>query len=209
VHGHNIFIKIEHIKNAFERNLQTKEYERTWERRIEKAQAQADAWNARNINAQKASAYTGNIPLLSNIAGAIGTAFQDSQYMQAAQLDRQYNEALYQESIDLSRDLFNMQLENIKSQPAIPSKITTIDSKFLDGVYLEYYSTNDTEKEAINKFYKYNGNRIDAYGFFSEYWGWFIRGKIIKSENYNQPEVDELNRRLQNGIFTMEEYNYD
>lgn len=188
--------------NAFERQLQGREYERTWERRVEEAQARSDSWNARSISSQKARAYTGNIPIISSIAAAIGTAWQDQNYMAAAQLDREYNEALYQEGMSLSRDLFEYQLENIKSQPLIPSKVTTIDCKFLDGIYLEFYSTNDTELNAIRNFYKYNGNRIDDYGTFATYWGPFVRGKIIISLNYTQPEIDELNRRLSMGVFT-------
>lgn len=188
--------------NAFERQMQGREYERSWERQVEQAQAKSDEWNARNISAQKAQTYTGNIPIISNIAGAIGTAWVDQNYMEAAQMDRAYNEALYQEGMSLSRDLFNYQLENIKSQPQIPSKVTTIDCKFLDGVYLEYYSTNETELNAIAKFYEYNGNRIDDYGSFADYWGNFVKGKIIISIHYTQPEIDELNRRLSMGIFT-------
>lgn len=188
--------------NAFERQLQGREYERSWERRVEQAQAKSDEWSARNISSQKAQTYTGNLPIISSIAGAIGSAFTDNNYMEAARVDRQYNEALYQEGMSLSRDLFEYQLENIKSQPLIPSKVTTIDAKFLDGVYLEFYSTNETELNAIAKFYEYNGNRIDDYGTFADYWGNFVRGKIIISLNYTQPEIDELNRRLSMGVFT-------
>lgn len=193
--------------NAFERQMQGREFERGWERRIEQAQAKSDEWNARNISSQKARTYTGNLPIVSGVAGAIGTAWQDENYMRAAQLDREYNEALYQEGLSISRDLFEYQLENIKAQPGIPSKVTTLDCKTLDGVYLEFYSTNDTELQAISGFYKYNGNRIDSYGTFEDYWGWFVRGKLIISNNYTQPEVDELNRRLSMGIFT--EVSYD
>lgn len=188
--------------NIFERELQGREFERTWERRIEQAQRKADEWSGRNISSQKARTYTGNLPIVSSVAGAIGAGFIDETYMQMAQLDRQYNEAVYQEGMSLSRDMFEYQMENIQSQPNIPSKITTIDVKFLDGVYLEFYSTNDTELLAIQNYYKYNGNRIDAYGTFSNYWGWFVKGKIIISDNYTQPEIDEINRRLDMGIFT-------
>ena len=193
-------------QNAFNRQIQGREFERNWERKVEQAQMKADEWTARNISAQKAQTYTGNLPVLSGIAGAIGTAWKDEGYIQAAQMDRAYNEALYQESLSLARDNFQYQIENIQSQPLIPSKVTTIDVKFLDGVYLEYYSTNPTEKLAIESFYRYNGNRIDCYSNFASYYGWFVRGKIIKSNNYTQPEIDELNRRLGMGIFT--EVNY-
>lgn len=190
------------FQNTFEREIQGREFERSWERRIEQAQAKSDKWTARNISSQKAKTYTANLPIVSGIAGAVGTAFMDENYMKAAQLDREYNEALYQEGLSISRDLFSYQIDNIKSQPTIPSKLTTIDCKLLDGVYLEFYGTNDTELEAINNYYKYNGNRIDCYGTFSQYYGHFVRGKIIKSINYTQPEIDELNRRLSMGIFT-------
>lgn len=188
--------------NSFERQIQGREFERSWERKIEQAQAKSDEWTARNISAQKAQTYTANLPIISGIAGAIGTAFMDENYMKAAQLDREYNEALYQEGISLSRDMFEFQMENIQSQPLIPSRITTIDCKTLDGVYIEIYSTNESELNAINNFYRYNGNRIDSYGSFGQYYGHFVRGKIIKSINYTQPEIDELNRRLSMGIFT-------
>lgn len=189
-------------QNAFNLQIQTKEFERTWERRIEQEQAKADTWTARNISAQKASTYTGNLPLISNMASAFGTAFQDTTYMQMAQLDREYNEALYQKSLEVARTQFSYQIENIKSQPLIPNTITAIDIKMLDGIYLEYYSTNITEQQSISNFYKYNGNRIENYGNFATYWGPFIRGRIIISQNYTQPEIDELNRRLELGLFT-------
>lgn len=194
-------------QNIFDRQIQGREFERSWERQVEDAQKKADEWTSRNISAQKAQTYTGNLPILSGIAGAIGTAWKDEGYLQASATDRAYNEALYQEGLSLSRDLFSMQLENIKSQPQIPSKITTIDVKFMDGVYLEFYSTNSSELNSIRSFYKYNGNRVDAYGTFAQYWGWFVRGKIIISENYTQAEIDELNRRLNMGIFTEVSFN--
>lgn len=193
-------------ENVFNREIQGREFQRTWERKVEQANARSDEWNARSISAQKARTYTGNIPMISDISAAIGTAWADSAYMQAAAMDRQYNEAMYEEGLNQSRDLFRYQLDNIQSQPAIPSKITTIDCKFLDGIYLEFYSTNDTEKLAIKSYIKYNGNRIDDYGTFANYWGHFVRGKIIKTKNYTQPETDELNRRLQMGIYTEVKY---
>lgn len=196
-------------QNAFNRTIQGREFERTWERKVEEANMASEEWNARNISAQKARTYTGNLPIISDIAGAIGTAWKDSDYMAAVQMDLQYNEAMHTESISLARDQFNYQIDNIKSQPTIPSKITVIDSKLLDGIYLEYYSTNDTELSAIANFYKYNGNRIDDYGTFNDYWCWFVRGKIIKSQYYTQPEINELNIRLNTGIFTGEAFNND
>lgn len=189
-------------QNAFNLDLQTKDFERSWERRIEQAQKKADNWTARNISSEKFKMITGNQIGTSNIFGALGAAIKDPLYLQAAALDRQYNEATYQRTIEVANQTFEYQINNIKSQPLIPNTITAIDTKMLDGIYLEYYSTNDTELESINNYYVYNGNRIDNYGTFSDYWGQFVRGNIIISQKYTQPELDEINRRLELGIFT-------
>lgn len=190
-------------QNAFNLQVQTKEYERGWERQIEQAQAKSDIWTAVNISAERARTISGNIPIISNITAAIhGITNADTNYMQAAQLDRQYNEAMHQKSLEVSRTTFEYQMDNIKSQPLIPNTITAIDVKLLDGIYLEFYSTNSTELESIKNYYVNNGHRIDNYGTFAKYWGNFVRGKIIRSINYTQPEVDELNLRLQSGIYT-------
>ena len=50
----NYIYQNRNYQNAFERQIQGREFERTWERRVEQAQAKADEWNARNISAQKA-----------------------------------------------------------------------------------------------------------------------------------------------------------
>lgn len=202
-------------QRIFDRNIQSKAYARDWERRVEREQARSDEYNATVLANQQGRNLTGNIPIISTIAGLFsqgigqisGTDSAYNRYMSAAQLDRQYNQAMYEESVRLAQDQFKMQLENIQAQPIIPTNITTIDCKLLDGVYLEFYSTNSTEKKAISDFYKYNGNRIEAFGKFSTYYGWYVKGKIIKSVNYTQPEIDEVNRRLGAGIFT--EVSYD
>lgn len=185
----------------FNRQIQGREFERGWERDLEKAQMRADEWNARNLSAQKARAYTGNLPIIGSISGAIGTAFKDNTYMEMAALDREYNEALYQESVSLAEDMFSYQIDNIKNQAPVPTKITTLDNKLLDGIYIEEWDTNETERAAIERYYAYNGHRIDTFGVFNDYMGDFVKGKIIKSDKFNQPEFNELNRRLELGIY--------
>jgi len=193
--------------NIFEREIQGREFERGWERKVEQAQKAMDKITARNIEGQQVKNQLWNLPIISSIgAGLASSTGMNQDYLNAAATDRAYNEALYQEGISISRDMFNYQLDNVKSQPLLPSKITTIDCKLLDGVYLEYYSTNPTELAAIDNFYKYNGHRIDDFGTFSQYYGHFIKGRIIISQFYSQPEIEEINRRLEMGIFT--EVNY-
>ena len=193
--------------NIFEREIQGREFERGWERKVEQAQKAMDKITARNIEGSIAKNQLWNLPIISQIgAGLASSTSMNEDYLKAAATDRQYNEALYQEGISISRDMFNYQLDNVKSQPLIPSKITTIDCKLLDGVYLEFYSTNPTELAAIDNYYKYNGHRIDDFGTFSQYYGHFIKGRIIISSHYTQPEIDEINRRLEMGIFTEVSY---
>lgn len=192
------------FQSIFDRQVQGRELEQSWERRVEQAQAKADNWNARNISADRAKTYTGNLPIIGNVAGAIGTGFQNQDYMEASRLDREYAEALRQESMSMARDMFQMQNSNLKSQPSMPKSITTFDAKTLDGVYVELWGTNPTEMNAIAIYYENNGHRIDDYGTFEEYYGPFVRGRIIQSEYYTQPELNEINRRLEIGIYTEE-----
>lgn len=199
--------------SIFNREIQGREYQRKWERKIEQAQARSDQYNARNAANQEGRNAVGNIPIVGTIAGLFSQGLSQlggdnayTRYMAAAQLDRQYNEALYRESISLSQDLFNFQLDNIQSQPSIPSTITTIDCKLLDGIYLEFYSTNPTEKAAIEEYYRNNGNRISSFGTFRNYYGNFVRGRLLYPDHYTQPETDEINRRLEAGIFTEVQY---
>lgn len=189
-------------QNAFNLTIQTKEFERSWERRVEQAQKRADSDTAKAMTAERVKVWSGNLPILSNIYAAAFSGVEDQGYMNAANLDRQYNEAMYQKGIEVAKTNFEYQIDNIKSQPLIPNTITAIDVKLLDGVYLEFYSTNPTELDAIASFYFHNGNRIDNYGTFRQYWGGFIRGKIIRAINYTQPEIDEINRRLEMGLYT-------
>lgn len=190
------------FEKMFEREIQGREHERAWEKTIEKMQKRSDSVTAKNITAQQFQTGVGNLPIISGIAGAIGSGLEDRNYMMAAELDRSYNEAMYQEALSISRDMFSYQNENLQSAPTIPNSITAFDVKSLDGVYLEYYSTNETELAAIDKYYRNNGHRIDDYGTFNQYLGEFVRGKLIRTENYNEPETKELNRRLEIGVFT-------
>lgn len=189
-------------QNIFDREIKSKEVARSWQIKYENLSKKNERWQARLISSNKAKVFAPNDELYQSVFGSLGLAFKDKFYMDMAQLDRDYNLAMYTESVSLAKDMFSYQLDNIQSQPLTPSKVSSLDCKTLDGIYLEYYSTNDTEKIAIENYYKYNGNRIDCYGKFINYYGDFIKGKIIKSSSYNQPELFELNRRLELGIYT-------
>lgn len=192
------------FQSIFDRQIQGRELEQSWERRVEEAQAKADTWNAQNLSAEKAKTYTGNLPIVGNFVGMLGSAVPDSQYMEAARLDREYAEALRQESMSQARDMFKLQNGNLKSQPNIPKSITTFDVKSLDGIYFEVWGTNPTEQNAIRSYYENNGHRIDDYGTFEEYYNEFMRGYIVQSEHYTQPEIKEINVRLETGIYAEE-----
>lgn len=197
-------------ERIFNREMKGREYERGFERELEKAYAKSDEYVAKNLQNEYGRNTTGNIPIVSTVAGLFsqglgqipGTDSVYNRYMAAAATDRYYNEMVYRQSMDQARDLFNLQLENIKAQAPIPSTITTIDCKLLDGIYIEYYSTNETELNAIALFYFNNGNRIDSYGTFNNYYGGYVKGRLIRAMAYTQPEIEEVNRRLSLGIYT-------
>lgn len=192
-------------ENIFNRQQESRAVGRKWELKVESIQKKYEDQTARAVNQERIKNYAGG-GIIGRLVSPLGLIAGDPEYLESAKLDRAYNQAMYEEAFNLAQDMFDMQIENLQAQPSIPSRITTIDCKLLDGIYLEYWSTNSTEINAINNYYKYNGNRIDCYGTFRSYYGWFVRGKIIKSKNYTQPELNELNRRLELGIYTEVEY---
>ena len=63
--------------NIFERELQGREFERSWERRVEEANMAQEKWNAKNLTADRARAYSGNLPIISDLAAGMTYWFGD------------------------------------------------------------------------------------------------------------------------------------
>ena len=103
------------------------------------------------------------------------------------------NEALRNETLDYTKDLFGYNLGNIKAIPLTLSKISAFNENNKVFPVLEYYTCTDTEKEAYVNKIAYNGMTAmmistinDASGLN---WEYEINNKTIKSQNYIKARI--------------------
>ena len=107
------------------------------------------------------------------IAGATGGA-----------LDVQYNEMLRNEALDLTKDQFGYNLQNIQARPDTLAKVSSFDNNNRIWPVLEYYTCTSQEKEALVNKMRYNGMTIMRIGKILEFISdvpQYIKGKLIRN----------------------------
>lgn len=99
-------------------------------------------------------------------------------------VDYNMNEALRNEAMDYTKDLFGYQMDNIKALPDSLTKVNSFNPNNHLFPILEYYSATDEEKTALRRKILYNGmsiGRIDTLSKFknpSEIT--YLKGQIIE-----------------------------
>lgn len=125
------------------------------------------------------------------VAGAAGIA------------DVAINEALRNEALDLTKDQFNYNLQNIQAIPNTLAKVSTYDANNKVFPVLEYYTCTDQEKEIFKDKLKYNGMtvmRIDRMNNFITGNKDYIKGQIVRFEDIGDDAhvitvlADEMNK---------------
>ena len=133
------------------------------------------------------------------IGAVVGTAMSGA----AGAYDTYINELLRREALDLSKDQFNYNLQNIQALPYTLGKVSTFDYNNKIFPVLEFYTCTDQEKEIFRNKMTYNGMtimRIDKLINFKSNDLQFMKGKIIRftdlSEDYHKAAViaDEINK---------------
>lgn len=125
-----------------------------------------------------------------------------------------FDRELFNVDIQASRELFNYQLDNIKSQPNPITKLTSINSDFRVFPFIEIYDTTETDLKNFRNLIKFNGMTIMCMGKLEEYLKpndeTFFQASVIRfadfigKENSNQLVID-INRELETGIYITKE----
>ena len=132
---------------------------------------------------------------IGTMTGAVGGA-----------LDVQYNEMLRNEALDLTKDQFGYNLQNIQARPDTLAKVSSFDNNNRIWPVLEYYTCTSQEKEALVNKMRYNGMTIMRIGKILEFINdnpQYIKGKLIRNilivDDYHvlTAIADELNK----GVF--------
>lgn len=123
-------------------------------------------------------------------------------------------EGLYSEAVDYKKDMFGMQLENIKALPQGIARTTafTYNNKLFP--VLEYYTCTDEEKEAVANKIAWNGMTVGAVGKIKDYidnvWNYgdindkgYIKGSLIRFEDAEEDfhNVNAIADELFKGVY--------
>lgn len=136
-------------------------------------------------------------------AGAAGAILGGATSLAAGAFDVYANEKIRRDSLDLTKDQFNYNLENVRALPNTLAKVSAFDNNNKLFPILEYYSSTEQEKEIFKDKLRWNGMtimRIDkisnfAYGNFDYIKGRFIQLPDIYNDYHIANEIaNEFNK---------------
>ena len=205
-------IQNKNFQAMFDREVQNMEVQRKYERTSDIVGAIVGSATGAAAGAMAGSAAG---PIGMGVGAAVGGLASAAGGI----ADIAIKDALYNETLDYKRDMFNYSLGNIKALPQSIAKTTafTYNNKLFP--ILEYYTCTEEEKVAVANKIAWNGMIVGAIGTINDYidniWSatvdgttindkGYIKGKIIQLTNINEDYhmakaiADELNM----GVYT-------
>lgn len=127
---------------------------------------------------------TGNLGagLGAGVVGAIGSGI-------AGGFDIYYNRKLREDQLNLKRDLFSYNLQNIQALPMSVSKTGCLTNNNKLVPYIEYYTCTQEEKQILADKIKYEGMTVGATGLISDY---VAVGAGIENPMYIEADIIEI-----------------
>ena len=123
--------------------------------------------------------------------------------------DVYYNKQLRQEQMNLKKDLFKYNLQNIQAIPQSVSKTGCLTNNNKKVPYIEYYTCTETEKNILRQKIKWTGMTVGAMGVLNDYvsigggedGAQYIEADIIKIDmNEDYHITMEIARELSDGV---------
>lgn len=174
------------VSNAWANyQLSNKNYENIFNREIQNLQVQQKAQRIGDI-ASAVGGIAGGAGGLGLALGAGGAIAGGVASMGGGIADIMIGDKLRAEALDYKRDMYGMQLGNIKALPTSITKTTAFTYNNKIFPILEYYTCTDEEKTALANKLKYNGMTVGRIGKISDYLAnandQYIKGRIIRIE---------------------------
>lgn len=119
------------------------------------------------------------------------------------------NSILRNKAIQYERDQFGYQLENIKALPNSLTNVGTFTGNSKYFPFVEYYTCDDKQKQALRDKIKYNGMTIMRIGKISDYINYrettYVKAKLIRLDDANFDEdfhlLNTIANELNEGVF--------
>lgn len=124
--------------------------------------------------------------------------------------DYQVNQMLREDALDMTKDQFGYQLGNIKALPNSLAKTTAYTNNNKIFPFLERYSAEPVEQEALRNKLKYDGMTVMTIGNIAQYLPYkgedamYVKGRLIRL--LNSPTLDyhglsELAHEIYKGVY--------
>ena len=195
--------------------LQNKNYQAMFDRQIQNIETQNKYEKIREkfavgtgvVSGMASGATTGAIATGGNpYAAAAGAIVGGGAALVGGLADRQVNDALRNEALDYTKDMFGFNLENIKALPNTLTKVSAINPNNKIYPVLEFYTCSDREREAFKNKIKYNGMTVGVIDKIENYLQvepTYIKGKIIRLEDIdaNFYVANVIANEINKGVF--------
>lgn len=120
--------------------------------------------------------------------------------------DRYYNEQMREEVMDYTKDMYEMNLQNIQAIPQALAKTSaiTLNNKYFP--FVEFYECTETEKNALINKITYNGMTIGRIGVIADFVNeneTYIKGKLIRLDTLatDYHTAIEIAAEINKGVF--------
>ena len=151
---------------------------------------------------------------LGGVGAGVGALIGGAASIAGGVLDINMKEALYSEAMDYKKDIFHLQLDNIKALPSSLVKVTAYNENNKIFPFIEYYSCTDEEKNAVANKIAWNSMTVGIIGTINEFIGnnWeyegikdkgYIKARLIRFEDANEDfhNVNAIADELYKGVY--------
>jgi len=181
-------------QNIFNRQIQNQ----TTNYRLQQIEQGANAISGILTGGVTGAAMTGNVA-----GGIVGAGLSAV----GAVADAQILKKQYQESKSYATDVFNYQIDNIKSLPNTLTKVSAFNANNKIFPFIEYFSCSDQEKTIFNNLIQWQGmtvNRIDKISTFLTNDKNFVKCRLIRIDDSIAEDfhlVAAIAKELSEGVF--------
>lgn len=134
------------------------------------------------------------------VGGAVGGAFASAV---GGAIDYSIMKERQAEQKDLTIDMFNYQLGNIKALPYNLNKITPLNNNFKLYPFIETYEATQEELDIFINKIKYTSMRVNAIGTLEQYKGYYVSASLIRLLDIDVPthELNEIYDEIMKGVY--------
>ena len=193
-------------ENMFNRQIENMEVKNSIARTMEN-------WNIATGSIGAAATGAGAGAMVGNLPGAVaGGVIGGALSLAGGFGDKYYNEKLRAEEMDYTKDLHQMNTQNIQALPDTLTKVGSFTANNLIFPFIEYYKATDDEYEALKQKIRWYGMNVGRVGKFYDFTSSneysyvsrsFVKGNFLRiaHNGYDDHFKNAVNEELSKGVY--------